>query len=300
MAISKTARAKSLWVLGICAAVGATGIYGWLVLKNTVKNVDDTPATAKTSLTQSVTPKAVEPVIAPPSPLPAKPIFDQTTLQTTIDGWNTGTPGTKAVAVMSIDGKMLASLSPQQPFFAASLYKFYTAYFGYAEVDAGRVSSSEDYNNGRTRSECLDVMVSESDSPCAEQMVNEIGKAEINNRLKQIGINNTSIGDITTTAEDAALMMARIARGEGLTPASQATFLQSAKNQIFRDALNAGFSDSVIVYDKVGFNELVEYHDVALVELADGRKFIVAVLTENAGTRSIAELARQLEKIVQQ
>jgi hypothetical protein len=48
------------------------------------------------------------------------------------------------------------------------------------------------------------------------------------------------------------------------------------------------------VYDKVGFRELDEYHDVGIVKFADGRVLIVSVLTKNAGVRNIAGLGAAL------
>lgn len=288
---------KFLWILLMLSVLGATGFYAWYVIKNTARVTEPAPLPGERTSQEIVEPITVptaEPVVAA-----EKPLFDPAVLQSTLDTWNTEMPGTKGVVIMSTDGKVLASTNPDRLFFAASIYKLYTAYFGYREVDAGRVSSAEQYSNGRTRSECLDVMIRESDSPCGERMMAEIGKTELTTSLKEVGITNTSMSNLSTTAQDAALMMARIARGEGLTPASQTTFLQSAKEQIFRDALNKGFTANVTVYNKIGFRELVEYHDVALVELKDGRKFVVAVLTENTGTKNIAELGRRLEAIVQ-
>lgn len=291
---------KILLICVIVLGLGAMGAYIWYVLKNTARTTDPMPNPAETAFVENSQP---EPVQIPSEAAPltkVAAVFDQATSQTTIDTWNAQTPGVKGVVIASADGTVVASINPDQPFFAASIYKLYTAYFGYIEVDAGRANSAEAYSNGRTRSECLDVMIRESDSPCGEKMMNEIGKAELTSKLKAVGITSTEMGSLSTTARDAATIMAKISKGEGLTPASQATFLESARNQIFRDALNKGFSTNVTVYNKIGFKELKEYHDVAIVELKDGRTFIVAVLTENVGTKNIAELGRRLEAIVQQ
>jgi len=267
-------------------------------MKNTARVTDANQTAFETTLHQNAEPKVATETQATVT-AKAKPLFDTQTLQTTIDTWSAETPGDKAVVAMTPEGEVLASINPDNTFFAASLYKLYAAYFGYQDIDVGKVNSAEDYNGGRTRSECLDVMVKESDSPCAEQLLSELGKAEVMSRLQAIGITNTSMGSLSTTAKDAATLLAIIARGEGLTPASHSTLLKSMHDQIFRDALVNGFSDELAVYEKVGFNELMEYHDVAIVELKDGRKFILAVLTEGVGTRNIAELARRVEAILQ-
>lgn len=289
-------------IFGALMVVALAGGYGWYVLRNTarVSNPELPAVTTTTIESENIFDTATaqdDPSEA--VPIQQKPLFDTVVLQGTLDTWNAETPGTKGVVVMSTDGSVLASLNPDRPFFAASIYKLYVAYFGYIQVDTATVDPKQQYINGHTRSECLDLMIRESDSPCAEKLWAEIGKSTLTDKLKAMGINTTSMTNISTTVRDSALMMATIARGEGLTPASQATFLQSAREQIYRDALNKGFSSALTVYNKIGFNGLVEYHDVAIVELQDGRKFVLAVLSENTGTKNIAELGRRVEAILQ-
>ena len=105
---------------------------------------------------------------------------------------------------------------------------------------------------------------------------------------------------ITTTAGDAGIMLARIAQGEGLSETSQQKFLQSMKDQIFRDTLNKSFTDDTsIVYNKIGFNEQLEYHDVAIIEFpATNRQLIVSVMTDSVGTANIVRLGDMLEQSI--
>ena len=228
-----------------------------------------------------------------------KAVFDDVNLQSVLDSWAAGVGDKASVTLADEEGNVLASVNKDRVYFAASVYKLYVAYYGYGQVDAGAVDPKEQYINGHTRVECLDLMIRESDSPCAEKLWAELGKTNLTEQLQQIGINNTSMTNINTTSYDAAVMLARISRGEGLSEQSRDAFLNSAGNQIYRDALNKGFSDQLIVYNKIGFRELDEYHDVAIVELVDdGRKFILSVLTDGVGTKSIASLGTQIESII--
>jgi len=229
-----------------------------------------------------------------------KELFDSELLQNTLDSWASKTPGTASVVLMDDNGNPVASLEKDRVYFAASIYKLYVAYEGYKQLDNGEVDGSELYVNGSTREQCLDLMIRESDSPCAEKLWLELGKTDLNETLKEYGINNTSMVNIRTTAYDSAQMLSRIAKGEGLSADSQKSFLESMKTQIYRDALNKGFSSEVVVYNKIGFRELVEYHDTAIVEFKDGRRLIVSVLTENVGTRNIASLGSAIEAAVLQ
>jgi beta-lactamase class A len=222
--------------------------------------------------------------------------FDSAELQSIIDNWVVEVGGTSSVVISDIDNNILAAHRSDEVYFAASIYKLYVAYAGYQQVDAGLVDPNELYVNGNTRAECLDLMIRDSDSPCAEKLWNEIGKIELNNQLKTYGIINTSMTGITTTAADAAIMLSRIERGEGLSDESRVAYLSSMKDQdaLYRRGLPSGFSNA-IVYNKVGWNELKEWHDTAIVEFPDGQKLIVSVFTENVGYSNISKLGSTIE-----
>lgn len=227
--------------------------------------------------------------------------FDAIKLQSVIDDWTTSVDGTSSVVIADVDGNILASSNPNQVYFAASLYKLYVAYAGYQQVDAGLVDPSEIYVDGYTRAECLDLMIRESYSPCAEKLWNELGKAELTQQLETYGIMGTSMTNITTTANDSAIILARIARGEGLSEESQTAYLSSMKDQdsLYRRGLPSGFN-TLTVYNKVGWNEQNEWHDGAVVELANGQKLVVVVMSENVGSANIARLGSAIEEAISQ
>lgn len=223
--------------------------------------------------------------------------FQAEILQEAVDSWVAGISGSASVVIASEDGGVLASHDPNRVYFGASIYKLYVAYAGYLQVDAGQVDSSEVYLNGKTRAECLDLMIRNSDSPCAEKLWAEIGKPELTEQLKSYGINSTNMSALTTTASDAAKMLSMISRSSGLTEASQETFLKSMNEQTFRNTLNVSFEGEK-VYNKIGFNEQVEYHDTAIVEFNDGRRLIISVLTENVGTKNIVALGNAIRDVI--
>lgn len=224
-----------------------------------------------------------------------KPQFNAALLQTTLDAWISQSGGTAGVVVMDIEGSVLAANGQNRSFFAASIYKLFVAYEGYRLVDSGSRSLNEQFLNNQTLGDCLDLMVQESDSPCAEKLWAELGRAELTQTLKSYGISDTDMVGLRTTSYDVAKILMRIASGEELSNESQQKLLVSMSEQVYRDALDKGFSDNVTVYNKIGFNEQVEYHDTAIIELSDGRKLIISVLTENIGTRKIAALGVAIE-----
>jgi beta-lactamase class A len=231
-----------------------------------------------------------------------KPEFSAEALQQTVDTWvsSLGSGDIASVVVADSQGNILAEVNSDQEYFTASLYKLFVAYEGYRQFDSGEVDSSEVFLDGQTRAECIDKMIRSSDSPCAETLWQELGKEELTATMKTYDINNTSLVGLSTTAADTANMLARIARGEGLEKTSQTAYLSSMKTQdsLYRRGLPSGFSANVTVYNKVGWNEQVEWHDASIIEFEDGRQLIVAVLTENVGTAQISKLGTLIEQSV--
>lgn len=243
-----------------------------------------------------------EPVVVAPeadvAPEDAPADFEAVKLQGVLDSWEATTSGITGVVITDKDGRLLAQLNGDKKFFTASIYKIYVAYEGYKQLDAGTIDPSEVYVNGHTRLECLDIMIRESDSPCSEKLWNEIGKQKIEDAIIKLGITDTSMTGLSTTAGDAAKMLKIIWNGEGLSESSKNLYLASMENQIFRSTLNKSFQPGVKVYNKIGFNGQKEYHDTAIVEFEDGRVLIVSVLTDGVGTKNIVKLGTMLENSI--
>ncbi len=225
---------------------------------------------------------------------PAPIDHPQYDVQPLINEWLAGQTGKASVVVYDLENDaIIGSANQDEVYFAASIYKLYVAYEGYLAVQRGEYDINEIYLSGQTRGECLDLMIRESDSPCAEKLWNELGKQAVTDTLSTYGITNTSLVGITTTAGDAATMLRRLYQNDEMNPEYKQLFFDSMKDQIYRDALASSFSD-VVFYDKVGFNGLQEYHDVGILELPNGRHYVVSVLTDGVGTSRMKLLGAKL------
>lgn len=218
-------------------------------------------------------------------------------LQPTVEAWAAKQNGTASVVIYDLTNqKRVAALNPDSQYFTASIYKLYVAYIGYQKIADGTYSSDEPYLNGYTRGECLDKMIRESYSPCGEKMWNELGKDYLSQRMKDYGLMNTSLTGLYTSASDSATILQRLFEDSDLTPKYVKEYLDSLKTQpaIYRRGLPAGFSKS-IVYNKVGWNLDVEWHDAAIITLPDKHSYVITVFSKNVGYSQIAALARALE-----
>lgn len=218
------------------------------------------------------------------------PEFDNVKISMALKNWIIGNKGKYGVVVSDGKGTVIAQYSPDDQFFMASIYKLYVAYLAYQKIDLGLLSPSEPYLNGMTRGQCLDEMIRSSNNPCGEKMMAELGK-ELKSKLLEYGFSGTSISGFTTSAADTNRLLVRIKNSNDLSESSKAKLLDSMLNQKFREGLPAGFEKSK-VFDKVGFRGKQEYHDVGIVELADGRTLMVSIMSDGAGVGKVADLSR--------
>ena len=221
-------------------------------------------------------------------------------LQPVVDEFIANHPGDYAIKITDLSGTSLAEVNSDKSDDMASLYKLLVAYIGYQQIDDGTYNLSDPYLNGYTRGECLDAMIRDSNSPCGEKMMAEIGGSTLNQKAKQYGLTNTNYGGLTTTPNDMAILIAHIENGKDLSAESRKSYLDSMKTQdaLYRRGLPSGFTSST-VYNKVGWRGVSEWHDVAIVELKNGQKVVVVAMTQNAGYKNVATLGAELEKALQ-
>ena len=222
------------------------------------------------------------------------PVIDA---QPTVDAWAAKQSGTTSVVVYDLaNNKAVASLNPDTQYFTASIYKLYVAYYGYQKIADGTYSLNDPYLSGYSRGDCLDTMIRDSYSPCGEKMWAELGKDKLTNLLRTYGIKNTSMSGLTTTAQDSATLLERLWNQKDLSESPTGLFLDSMKTQPakFRRGLPSGFTKST-VYNKVGWNENIEWHDTAIVTLPNERSYVITVFTKNVGYSQIAQLGAALE-----
>jgi beta-lactamase class A len=221
---------------------------------------------------------------------------DPSEIKAVLDAWAKKYSGKASVVITDTQsGDLLANSNADKQYFTASMYKLYVAYLSSQDIDSGVHVASEPFLGTYSRQDCIVRMIQFSDSPCGEKMLNEMGKKQADARLITLGLTSTSMAGFKTTATDAAFVTRKVALGEGLSKDSARNLQEAMSEQMYRDALPTGFKNSKVA-DKVGFYE-TGYHDSANVTLKEGRTFTVSILSENMGSRQIAELARTLEPI---
>lgn len=264
----------------LCLVIAATGFY----IYNQVRSE---PAVAPAAKVTADQPPAAE------KQQPSLPFVD---VQPVIDAWAAKQRGSAGVVVYDLANKKTSAvLNPDKTFFTASIYKLFVAYEGYQKIADGTYALSDDYLFDYNRGRCLDEMIRSSYSPCGEKMWNELGKSTLSAKLKTYGVKNTDMTGLQTSAADAAIVLQRLYDRLDLTDEHTNLYLDSLKSQPakYRTGLPAGFPDAT-VYNKVGWNEDLEWHDTAIVSLPNGRSYVICLLTRGVGSRHVVELAKSL------
>lgn len=180
---------------------------------------------------------------------------------------------------------------------SASTYKLYVALYLFDQMDKGKVKWTDSMLD-TTVSGCFDRMTIASTNPCAMQWLSDWGRDNVNNFVWDHGFSHgttfTAPDAVHTTAGDLAEYMVGLERGTLISGSHRDRLLSSLSSHPYRYGVPSGTSAQV--YDKVGF--LWDYvHDAAIVRHPRGT-YVIVVMTKGRSYATIAEITRQVEKIL--
>lgn len=240
------------------------------------------PKTANHAEERQEAPQGREKVVESVS---VQPIIDQFVASSSVDY------GIEVYDVAA--GKVIGAHQPDKQFFPASTYKLYVAFLSLQRMQTGEFTDTPNFVGERSRMDCIYYTIEVSDSPCGEALMRDITQEKMGQELKALGQTNSPFPGFLTTAHDANVILRHIAEGKHLNKENTDYLLKAMNTQIYNKGLTAGF-DQAKVYDKIGFNLDINYHDVAIVEFPTGRKFLVSVYSQGQGLptpqRKLAQL----------
>ena len=211
--------------------------------------------------------------------------------------------GTVAVHVRTEDG-VQAGVRADEPMPAASVIKLPLMAVVY---DAWESGTLERTRAGERR---VRPMITRSDNPAADALIERLGVEQINAWLRERGYGETQVrhrmlplraitdADRTNavSARDVTRMLMEIVRGELVSPAASDEMRRILLAQTRRTRIPAGVPDGATVGNKTGTLRGI-VNDVAFVEPPDGPRYAIAVLVNDAGpdastSEGIARLSR--------
>ena len=192
--------------------------------------------------------------------------------------------------MIELDGKKRrADYRGNEQFVTASTYKLFVAYSLLKQIDGGK-------RDWESNANCFNKMISYSDNACAESFLNSLGLRNVTSDIQAIGLKNSNFiktGGPFTTANDLTLLLGMIATGQNFSSANQQRLVSAMTANVYRKGIPAGVNGTVA--DKVGFmDELL--HDAAIVYSPSGT-YVLAIMTNGSSWATIADLAKQIDKL---
>lgn len=271
---SRTHRRRWPVIIAVLVLIAILAVGTWWYFKN--KESEPGPQTQSQTRPESQ--------VEPETPQPA--LVD---LQPQLDSWIAAHPGDYGIVVYDPANKqVIAQVQPDKQYFTASIYKLYVVYLALQDMQAGLHQPDEAFQGGRTRLECIKEAIRTSDSPCAEKLALEIGYENINQRLSEYGLTNTSFPGFVTSAGDAALALQRLQAAEDLNEANEEILMTALTTQIYRDKGLPKLTPEGAYAVKTGFEGNEIWHDTGILTLPNGREYIVAYLSNGAGSATTA------------
>lgn len=237
--------------------------------------------------------------VSPPEVIDRKYSKDSTGVQSLLDYWVSQNKGQYSIDFRTTNGRIEANINPNRVFSAVGVYRIYIASQIYSKISSKSISPGSDSGNGISFNECISRMIIESDESCTNSLGNIIGWGASDQFLINQGFESTTIaqGASLTTANDATDWATKLLSGN-ITMFSQANELSSLMSrQIYRQGIPAG-SIGIRVANKSGtFGRMT--NDVAIV-YHPGGTYVLSVFSEGSNFAKIADLAREINKVMSQ
>ncbi len=206
-------------------------------------------------------------------------------------------------------------IKEDQVFLAASVNKIPIMVSFYQEVEKGNLDEEggyalqlrdiQDYGAGSMRyqdegtkyqyRDLIDLMGQESDNTAAYVVVNLIGEKKIQGYLDQLGMENTSIANNTTTPKEMVDYLIRLYRDELVKGEAKEKILEALTKTDFEDRIPQGIPETVRVAHKTG-NEVQVYNDCGII--FSNNPYVLCILTEEVVEEEAQDIIPKISRLI--
>ncbi len=209
-------------------------------------------------------------------------------------------------------------LAPDREFYAASLYKLWVMLEAFHQREVGMLDFDEPYiasdyyvrefglNEGElalcdqiTIRAALSAMIRISDNVAANLLLDRVGAGHVNTALAGLGLEVSMLaadGSLPITAEETALLLEAIVRGEAVSGEASREMLALLLSQVIDDRLPALLPDETLVAHKTG-NWFNATHDAGIV-FAPKATYVIVVLSDYGFDHDAAPTMASLSRAV--
>jgi len=249
--------------------------------------------------------------VEPPPPYEPLPFERDETLEDLLREQLGDDVDSYGIVVKSIADSSGAAVNPDKLFNAASLFKVPIMYEAFQQRAAGIISFDAElvvtpyYDSfalgprltavcqSLTVGEALVAMMAVSDNAAAVMLQDLVGSRHVNASVAALGLTDTRLleDDLPTTAQDMALLLEMIARGQVIDRAASQEMVNLMSLESLNDRLPALLPEGTLVAHKTA-NWSDATHDAGIVYSPEA-VYVIAVLSEKEyEAKPIAELSR--------
>jgi beta-lactamase class A len=208
-------------------------------------------------------------------------------------------------------GALLYAADPDEPVFAASLYKLAVLLEAERRIDAGTlrprdkitVTAADQAEDGSfsatgsvlTVDEALERAIVLSDNAAALALIRKLGVASIQATVdrEQIGYLRFTADGVVTTARAIATFFGELSRGSLVSREASARMLARLGRQRIDDRLPAALPEGTVIAHKTG-NLGFATHDAGIVSGPGGASIVLVVLTWDTGEQEAIDLIKEI------
>lgn len=230
-----------------------------------------------------------------PSPTPSPNTNIQHLLETEVSKF----PGTYNIYIKDLKTGQSYTLNSQEKIPSASIYKLTVMYKSYDALEKGELKREQNLKTDLTVQQALNLMITISDNESALLLAEKLGWANINNYLKDTGIDgfNLMVKDYpTTTAKATADLLEKIYKQEAVNPKSSEEMMNLLLKQTRNDRIPLNLPRNIEVAHKTG--ELDNFRHDAGIVFGLKSDYIFVFLTETPKPEdsyvNIAQLSKKL------
>ena len=208
------------------------------------------------------------------------------------------------VALIDLDDNMSFTYGQKTPFVAASTTKVLTAADFLSRVEQGRYSLNMPLGVS-TAAWQLQEMVNQSDNDSWHLFTDLLGRAQLQNYARKLGLASYNDSDNTITALDEAKLLQQLYQEKLLNKAHTSLLLSYMQHTNDESLIPAALPAGAVVYHKYG--ELVDtdddsegnfVHDAAIISW-HGQAYVLTIYTNNASELNITARQELIHRITQ-
>ncbi len=223
---------------------------------------------------------------------------DNMGLQTLLTYYTQTNRGDYSIDIRSLNG-LNATFNPHRIYPSVGIFRAYLAHTVYGAISAGALTEGSATSTGLNVRQCLDNMIRDLDESCTNALGTIVGWGVNDSLLRAQGFESTTLtqGAGLTSANDTSDWMIKLLDRQISSSYQTNALVGMMQSHANRSGIPAGIDNAVVANLAGDYGRF--RHDMAIVYHPNGT-YVISILSEGASSAQLAELAREVNKVMNQ